>query len=77
MVLLHISVGISLHYKWEWLNLYFRGREFSGFSDIFFKKDVETWEKSLEKSFVITTTVYQSQEEFLKSHMVREQVLLK
>ena len=34
-VLLHFSVGWSLDYKWEWFNLYFRGREYLGFLGIF------------------------------------------
>ena len=46
-VLLHFSVGGSLHYKQEWLNIYFRGREYLGFLDIFFPKilrqEKESW----------------------------------
>ena len=47
------SVGISLHYKWDWLNLYFRGREFSGFSDIFFLKKTLRHEKKVWKNLLL------------------------
>lgn len=46
-VLLHFSVGGSLHYKWEWFNIYFRGREYLGFLDIFspkiLRQEKESW----------------------------------
>ena len=46
-MLLHFSVGGSLHYKWEWFNIYFRGREYLGFLDIFppkiLRQEKESW----------------------------------
>ena len=46
-MLLHFSVGGSLHYKREWFNIYFRGKEYLSFWDIFFPKilreEKESW----------------------------------